>query len=68
MARKPLPRTHKITVSITFNKPISRSNALREFKNNIHGEHYTSFGWQQDDDRKYPSQFKIGASRIAKED
>ncbi len=66
MARK-LPRTHKITVSITFNKPISRANALREFKDNIHGEHYTSFGWQTEDERKYPGQFKIGSARLAKE-
>lgn len=58
-------RTHLITVRITFDKPISRGNALREFKDNIHGEHFTSFGWQQGDERKYPGEFKIGAAKLA---
>lgn len=58
-------RTHKIVVSITFDRPISRANAVREFKDNIHGAHYTSLGWQQEGDRKYPGTFKIGGSRAA---
>jgi hypothetical protein len=62
----PKTRTHKITVSITFNKPLSRAAALREFKDNIHGEHYTSFGWQDEDEDKYPGTFKIGAAKLAK--
>jgi hypothetical protein len=62
-------RTHKITVTVTFNKPVSKADALKEFRDSgdIYGEHYTSFGWQQEDERKYPTKFKLGAARIAKE-
>jgi hypothetical protein len=65
----PATRTHKITVTVTFNKPISRANALREIKDSgdIYSQHYTSFGWQQDDERKYPTTFKLRGARIAKE-
>ena len=60
-------RTHKITVTVTFNKPISKADALREFRDSgdINNRHYTSFGWQQDDERKYPATFKLGGARIA---
>lgn len=69
MARKPLPRTHKIVVAVTFNRPISRADALREFKDSggIYGEHYTSFGWQAPDERKYPGTFKLGAAKVVKD-
>lgn len=58
MAKK--VRTHKVVVTLSFNKPISRADAVREAKDNIHGDFYTSFGWQQDDERKYPGKAKIG--------
>jgi hypothetical protein len=60
-------RTHKITVTVTFNKPISKADALREFRDSgdIYGDHYTSFGFEQDDERKYPGTFKMGAAKIA---
>jgi hypothetical protein len=61
-------RTHLITVRVTFNKPISRANALREFRNDgdIYSEHYTTLDYEQEDDRKYPGKFKIGAAKLAK--
>ena len=33
-------RVHKITVTVRFDKPITRSQAIAEFRDIIHGEFY----------------------------
>lgn len=47
-------RVHKFTVTVTFNKKVLRRVALREVRDNIHGEHYCT-ELEADD----PSTFRI---------
>jgi len=51
-------RVHTVVVRLTFSKPISRADAVREASDNIHGKQYCSFGWEHDE--PYPDTFKIG--------
>lgn len=39
MKRK-FPRTYTFTLTVAFNKGVRAAGALREVRDNIHGEHY----------------------------
>lgn len=66
MAKRKLPRSHKVVLSVTFDKPISRANAIKEIRDNIHGEFYTS-DIGNDDTEPYPGEFRVrGISNLPK--
>lgn len=53
-------RTHRVIVTITMNRKCSRAVALREAKDNIHGQHYCTPYYDRD-----PDEFRIRSVRLA---
>lgn len=60
MARK-FPRTYTFKLTVTFNKGCRAALALREVRDNIHGEFYCT-----ELERSDPSTFRIRSIRAAK--
>lgn len=64
-------RTHRVTLTVTFDKPLSRRQAVAEVKDNIHGQFYTSapgIDWQdwRVSSTRYPDAFTVRSVRSAK--
>lgn len=38
-------KTHEFIIKVRFNKPISKSHALHEVKDNVHGDFYPAVNW-----------------------
>lgn len=55
-------RSHKVIVTVTFNRPTTPAKAARMFADNIHGEFYTAMFWE---DRKAPDTFKVRSVKPA---
>ncbi len=62
-------RTHRVTLTVTFDKPCTRKVAVAEVRDNIHGEFYPSGAGLQSWEWPtpgYPETFKIRSVRSAK--
>lgn len=53
-------RTHHLIVTITMDRKCSRATALREARDNIHGQHYCTPYEDKD-----PEEFRIRSVRLA---
>lgn len=53
-------RRHTFTVTVTFDRACTRATALREARDNIHGQHYCAPYEDKD-----PDEFRIRSVRLA---
>ncbi len=53
-----MKRSHLMLVRVQFDKPIAAANARAEFRDNVHGEFYTSYAFSVPG-TKYPEKFII---------
>ena len=40
-------KSQKVTVNLTFDKPVTKSEAVKEFRNSVHGNFYLSGDYSQ---------------------
>jgi hypothetical protein len=59
-------RTHRVTLTVTFDKPCTRKVALEELRDNIHGEFFTTCYALGTPPQIHPDKFKIRSVRSAK--
>lgn len=61
MAKRKFPRTYTFKLTVSFNKGCRAAVALREVRDNIHGEHYCT---EYDDND--PGTFRVSSIKAAK--
>ena len=54
-------KVHKVVVRMVFDKPCTRKDAVREARDNLHGEFYTTdmVAYGEGRESRYPEKFNV---------